>query len=186
MDDAQDSPKLLVRKIDLESAGQFQIAELYGAVRPSLCAYLRRRNLSVEEIDDVVQDAFVRLLSQGPAGLNSTAMRFWLFRVAHNLAMDRHRSLWRFSTGSDMESEAFSSSSAVSNFTPEDSFLRDERWMMIEGNLCKLTVRQQHAISLWMEGHSYREIGYSLESTSHNVEELVRRGFKRLREFLRP
>jgi RNA polymerase sigma-70 factor (ECF subfamily) len=163
------------------AAENARIAEAYEALRPSLCAYLRRRSLELDEVDDIVQDAFVRLLLQRPRGITVSTIRFWLFRVVHNLAIDRLRSVWRYLPSLQAESDAVTTQ-VVSDYTPEDDCLRNEQWFLIEDNLSKLTARQRLAIGLWMQGLSYREIGRSLETSTHTVEELVRRGFNRLRD----
>jgi RNA polymerase sigma-70 factor (ECF subfamily) len=140
----------------------------------------------LEEIDDVVQEAFVRLLSQRPQWDDNSSMRFWLFRVVRNLAIDRHRSVFRrYATSLQADSFLSPNPPATLNSTPEDDCLRNEQLFLIEENLSKLTVRQRYAIGLWMQGLTYHEIGRTLESSTHTVEELLRRGFIRLREAVR-
>jgi RNA polymerase sigma factor (sigma-70 family) len=58
------------------------------ALRADLVAYLRRRGQAVEDAEDVVQDAFVRLYRAGHA-LEAPDARPLLFVIARNLLRDR-------------------------------------------------------------------------------------------------
>lgn len=57
---------------------------------PMLRAWLRRRFVATDEVDDVVQEAYVRLVKARLAGEVSSPKAF-LFAVARNLAFDRLR-----------------------------------------------------------------------------------------------
>jgi len=134
----------------------------------------------VDELDDIVQDAFLRLLSHGPDDLRSENTRYWLFRVAHNLAVDRHRSSWRTFLDSEADFDLLLSVVSSPDFNPEKTYLAQEQRKLVQIGLAKLTPRQQQAIYLRTIGFSYKAIAHQLKGTSNSVGELIRRGLKRL------
>src|SRR5215467_12804802 len=83
--------------------GSGPIVELYDHIRPSLKAYLSLRGLSNEHSEDVIQEAFLRLVRHAARREVNENLRAWVFRVAHNLSIDFHRSQKRQPHGSEME-----------------------------------------------------------------------------------
>lgn len=61
-------------------------ADALHALRPELHRYCARLMGSVIDGEDVVQDAFIRVLATPPP--EGGSLRAWLFRIAHNRAMD--------------------------------------------------------------------------------------------------
>ncbi|UGQ46639.1 sigma-70 family RNA polymerase sigma factor [Massilia endophytica] len=68
------------------------LAALANELRPELHRYCARLMGSIIEGEDVVQDALVRALEALPELDDATPLRPWLFRIAHNRAMDLLRS----------------------------------------------------------------------------------------------
>lgn len=158
------------------------MAAFYVELRSPLCASLRRWKLPPEEIEDLVQETFVRLLSHGPSDLKAENTRYWLFRVAHNLAIDRHRSGWSNLLDSQTNFEMLLLARPSPDFNPEKIYLDGEQWRLLQDNLAKLTPRQRHAIHLRITGLSHKAIANRLKATTTGVAELIRRGLKRLGE----
>ena len=65
--------------------------EVHRRVARPLWAYLRRMTGSSAQADDLLQEAFTRLLVQTSPPVDEAAQRAWLFRVASNLAIDAMR-----------------------------------------------------------------------------------------------
>ena len=65
-----------------------EFAVIFGEIYPGLCRFLEcllgRHNLA----EDVAQDAFLRLYRFGPGNLPREEARFWLYRIARNLALN--------------------------------------------------------------------------------------------------
>jgi RNA polymerase sigma factor (sigma-70 family) len=176
--------KLLTSAVCWQSFREGQIAELYDEVYRSLHASLRRQGLSAEDIEDIIQEAFLRLLCCAPDGLPDDAMRYWLFRVAHNLAVDTQRAGWKYTMDPDTTFDAMMAVSPGDDFNPEQQVLHAEKWQSVENALTTLTPRQQHAIHLRIAGMSHKDIALHLKSNTQSVAELIRRGLERLRETL--
>jgi RNA polymerase sigma factor (sigma-70 family) len=159
-----------------------QIATFYQELRSPLSASLRRWRLPAEEVEDLVQETFVRLMSHGPEDLDADSARYWLFRVAHNLAIDRQRSGWRSLLDEQTDIDLLLTTYPSARFDPEKTFLDREQWRIVQSNLAKLTPRQQYAIYMRISGLSYKAIAHQLNGTTNSVGELIRRGLKRLGE----
>jgi len=70
---------------------QKQLAEWYEAYGTQLMLYARQWNPD-EQAEDIVQDAFIKLLKQRRSPDN---VRAWLFRVVRNVSISKARSLQR-------------------------------------------------------------------------------------------
>ena len=74
------------------TARQVQLLELADQLRPQLHRYCARLMGSVIEGEDVVQDTFARAFVALDELEETPPFRSWLFRIAHNRAMDLLRS----------------------------------------------------------------------------------------------
>lgn len=70
-----------------------QVTEIYEASRAGVLRSLLSSGLDAGRAEEVMQEAFLRLYSALQSGEELTNPKGWLFRVAHNLAMDsiKHR-----------------------------------------------------------------------------------------------
>lgn len=72
--------------------GQVVFASLYERYRDQVYAYLRTRTQSVEDAADLTQQVFLRALDALPQYRgHREGLAPWLFRIAHNSAVDFHR-----------------------------------------------------------------------------------------------
>ncbi|MGO4129377.1 sigma-70 family RNA polymerase sigma factor [Inquilinus sp. YAF38] len=71
---------------------RLQLVALANELRPELHRYCARLTGSVIDGEDVVQDTFVRALAALPTLEEAPPLRPWLFRIAHNRALDLLRS----------------------------------------------------------------------------------------------
>ena len=76
----------------LPTARRAELVALAGKLRPELHRYCARLIGSVIEGEDVVQDAFARAFVAVDELHEAASLRAWLFRVAHNRALDLMRS----------------------------------------------------------------------------------------------
>lgn len=65
--------------------------QLFETLREPVFYYLLVVLGNPEEAEDVTQDAFLQLYKTLRSGQTIQQVRFWLFRVAHNLALNRMR-----------------------------------------------------------------------------------------------
>src|SRR6266516_2040636 len=68
-----------------------RFATLVAEIRPELHRYCTRMTGSVADGEDVVQDTLARAYYQLPELKELPPLRPWLFRIAHNRAIDHWR-----------------------------------------------------------------------------------------------
>ena len=163
-----------------ESSSEGYYTNLYLVLRPSLVANLRQKGLSVEDLEDVIQEAFLRLIHRAPKDLQPDSVRYWLLRVAYNLVIDLRRSEQNCFLDTRVVFDHVISAIPSKAFNPEELYLYSEKWQSHEFEISPLTPRQRQAMHLRISGLSHKDIAAHLKTTIHNVEELIRRGLKRL------
>ncbi len=80
--------------LDALGLSNLHVSETEEALRqhePALRAYLARRVRSRQDLEDYVQDVYVRVLSAAPPSGKIHSWRGFLLRVASNLLIDRKR-----------------------------------------------------------------------------------------------
>jgi RNA polymerase sigma factor (sigma-70 family) len=79
-------------ELSVDSVRRAELLALAGELRPQLHRYCARLMGSVMEGEDVVQDTIVRALGALDGLREVPPLRAWLFRIAHNRALDLLRS----------------------------------------------------------------------------------------------
>lgn len=148
-----------------------------------LRAWLASRYGSDLDIDDLVQESFLRVLRVHGAGGVLTSPKALLFATARNLAIDRLRRRQVIPFASLEETDL----SFVADEVPdaaEQAASRQELEMLTQAvqslpDRCRkiLTLRKIY-------GLSYREIGHQLGIGEHTVETQVKLGMRRCAAFL--
>jgi RNA polymerase sigma-70 factor (ECF subfamily) len=72
-------------------ADEAAFSAFYARTARALWAYVYRATGNAADADDVVQDAFCRLVGADVGALNDEEKRRYLFRIAGNLMTDRWR-----------------------------------------------------------------------------------------------
>lgn len=167
---------LAMNDVEARRTGQSNeevVTALYEQMRPSLLGYVYHLTGSMRDAEDLVQIVFLQLFDHLCRRAAITNMRGWVFRAAHNLAINhvsrsrRHDSLikeWLV----DRETEPAENA--------EESLARREE---IESALRRVTERERHCLMLRAEGLSYQEIGEVLEISAKSVSVYLARGLKR-------
>jgi len=177
---AAQHPKVFVLKERNVLDQQKQIIELYDEVRPSLHSYLCSLGVTAGEAEDVIQEAFFRLVRYLASDHKVDNFRGWLFRVAYNLSMDVHRELGRDQTAVYDDSELPVWEQVDPALNPEQRYLHEEKMKRLSSAIHKLTPKQRHCILLRAEGMRYQDIGVVLGITTQRAAILVQRGLTRL------
>lgn len=156
-----------------------QIIELYDQMRPSLLTYLAGLGLASHEAEDVLHDCFLRLFDHLAARESHQNLRGWLFRVAHNLAIDLFREGRRMHQpqGDGVDPLELAVDSARN---PEEDLIQNEAIRRVRRALGGLTPQQRSAVLLRAEELRYREIAAVLGVSTKRVSELIQRALSRL------
>jgi RNA polymerase sigma-70 factor (ECF subfamily) len=162
------------------SQQEHKIVELYDALRPALIAYLVSFGLVREEAEDIIQESFLRLIDRLKEDAGESLLRPWLFRVAHNLAVDQFRSATYRSAISAVDVDVVGETLSDGKLTPEESAIERQRWLHAQQLIARLTPQQKYAVLLRSEGLRYREIAEVLGVSTKRAGELVQRALVRL------
>ena len=157
---------------------QREAGTLYQELHKPLLRYLVCLGMSVDEAQDVVQDAFVSLQRHMSSGGSQENIRAWLFRVAHNRARNHQNSYERrFRAPLDSEVEAIADEAS-----PERALLKKEKARRLGSAIQTLTRSERECLLLRAGGLRYREIGEVLQIPTSSVSDIVERAIKKLAE----
>jgi RNA polymerase sigma factor (sigma-70 family) len=157
-----------------------RLLALAGEVRPELHRYCARLMGSVIDGEDVVQDTLVRALVALPGLDAMTPFRPWLFRIAHNRALDllRSRAL--------RHAEPLDAAPAVADPAspdPMETLMRQEAVETAVSRFVELPILQRSVVILKdVLDESLMEIAALLDLTVDAVKGHLARGRARLRE----
>jgi RNA polymerase sigma-70 factor (ECF subfamily) len=159
-----------------------QVTEAFELLRMPLYHYLMAVYGNPAEAEELAQEAFLRLYSSLRDGQTIRNVRFWIFRVAHNLALDRRRHN-QFMTPLDADSwEELVGMLPDQGLNPEQNILRREKFARLFDGLKKLSIHERQALYLRSNGFKYNEIAEIMSVGSSTVGEFLRRGIKKLSE----
>jgi RNA polymerase sigma-70 factor (ECF subfamily) len=143
----------------------------YGSHARALWAYVYRVTGHGADADDIVQEAFLRLLRAGPDTGDAEQRRRFLYRVASNLIIDR----WRRTTRHE-ETGALPVSPATAPREPDDDVAR---------TFATLPARDRALLWLaYVEGESHEEIAAALGVGKRSIKVMLFRARRRLRDLL--
>lgn len=119
----EDSLLQRCRQQDVEAFGQF--VDLYQA---RVYGFVRRMLPSVEEAQDVTQEVFIRAYQNIHRFDGRSPVRTWLFRIAHNLCIDRARKSDRSISPVALDAE----NDDLADFSPADDRWRPDQIVLTE------------------------------------------------------
>jgi RNA polymerase sigma-70 factor (ECF subfamily) len=154
-----------------------QFEQLVGELRPKLHRYCARMTGSAVDGEDIVQDALMKALAALPIVGVIDNPEGWLFRIAHNTALDFLR---RRARGPMMQHDE-----ALDMIAAPDSFDQDhEAATMSLRTFMRLPALQRSAVILKdVLGHSLEEVASITGASEAAAKSALQRGRVRLREF---
>lgn len=158
------------------SASHFLHSIDLDRLRPKLHRYCARMVGSVLDGEDIVQDALLRALEAAPPDRPIENPEGWLFRIAHNLALDLLRRRARI--GSTEEEDALDFIA-----DPFDELARREAAAATLPTFMHMPASQRSVVVLFdVLDYSAEEISEILGTTVPAVKSLLQRGRGRLRD----
>ena len=149
---------------------------LLAELRPKLHRYCARMTGSVIDGEDVLQDALAKAIEAFPGAGPIAHPQGWLFRIAHNAALDFLRRRARqenIHADEDLDMIA----------DPDSEIDRRQAAAASLRTLMRLPVAQRNSVILMdVLGHSLEEIAVVLDGTVPAVKAALHRGRLRLRE----
>ncbi|HEY6848433.1 MAG TPA: sigma-70 family RNA polymerase sigma factor [Terracidiphilus sp.] len=154
-----------------------QFGRLVGELRPKLHRYCARMTGSAVDGEDIVQDALIKALAALPNVGVLDNPEGWLFRIAHNTALDFLR---RRAHGPIMQRDEALDMIAA----PDSPDLDHEAATMSLRTFMRLPALQRSAVILKdVLGHSLEEVASITGASEAAAKSALQRGRVRLREF---
>jgi RNA polymerase sigma-70 factor (ECF subfamily) len=160
--------------------GRRQFLALVDDIRPELHRYCARMTGSVADGEDVVQDVLARAYYQLPEFKELPPLRPWLFRIAHNRAIDHwrheaHRLAQPLDEALDIADDAARE--------PDSALAREQAVQAALSCFLRLAPAQRGCVILKdVLDHSLEEIAAELELSVPAVKAALHRGRSLLRE----
>jgi RNA polymerase sigma-70 factor (ECF subfamily) len=127
------------------------------------------------EAEEITQDTFLQLYRCLNEGQVIENVRAWLFRVAHNQAINRIKSRKFVSLLDDEHWEELRRSRRFVGPNPEQRLLQQERLERLRAAISRLPLAERQCLHLRTKGLRYREIGEILGMSTTTVAETIYR-----------
>jgi RNA polymerase sigma factor (sigma-70 family) len=160
--------------------GRRRFLELVADLRPELHRYCARMTGSIADGEDIVQDTLARVYYLLPEMDEMPEFRPWLFRIAHNRALDHLR---RYEARMSEPLDAIRETAADLAPDPGDAIAHEQAMHAAVSRFVELAPAQRSCVILKdVLGHSLEETGALLELSLAAVKAALHRGRVRLRE----
>jgi len=134
----------------------------------------------VSEIDELVQDTFVRAFNSLDGFRGDSSFRTWLFTIERRLLLDRKRSERRRKDRVEIQEE-----DAATEFDALDSVVADETEARLQSAVRRLSPTQREVFTLRVaEGLSYKEIAETVGTTEGAARVHYHNAMRVVKEFL--
>lgn len=151
---------------------------LVAQLRPELHRYCARMTGSIADGEDVVQDVLARAFYELSARKEVPALRSWLFRIAHNRALDFLR---RYERRMSEPLDAAEELADEAQEEPEELLAREQAVRTAISRFLELVPTQRSCVILKdVLGHSLEDVGELLGLSVPAVKAALHRGRSRL------
>ncbi|MEO6526081.1 MAG: RNA polymerase sigma factor [Gemmatimonadaceae bacterium] len=132
------------------------------------------------DVEEVVQDTFVRAFASLDSFRGDSSLRTWLFTIARRLLLDRRRSERR--RGQEVEVQEHD---AATEYGSLDVMVADETQRRLQAAMGRLSPTQREVFTLRVtEGLSYREIAEVAGTTEGAARVHYHNAMRAIKEFL--
>jgi len=133
-----------------------------------------------EDIDELVQDTFVRAFSSLDGFRGDSAFRTWLFTIERRLLLDRRRAARR-----RPDRDALHEDDSATSYNALDGMLADETQRRLGEAMKQLSPTQREVFSLRVaQGMSYKEIADVVGTTEGAARVHYHNAMRAVKEFL--
>jgi len=132
------------------------------------------------DVDELVQDTFVRAFNSLDGFRGDSSFRTWLFTIQRRLLLDRRRSEKRRRDKDELQED-----DASTEYDALDSVVADETQKRLQAAVKRLSPTQREVFSLRIaEGMSYKEIADAVGTTEGAARVHYHNAMRAVKEFL--
>jgi RNA polymerase sigma-70 factor (ECF subfamily) len=155
--------------------------ELFDRLRERLIGYLVRFSpLTIEDSEDVIQEAFLALHHHLRRGRSRENLGGWVFRVVHNLGLKRAQGCRRELQRNVTLTRATEDLVVDGGLSPEALMAEGQARSKLQAVVRALPEQDQHCLMLRAEGLRYREIADVLDMSLGAVAKSLERSLERI------
>lgn len=132
--------------------------------------------------EDILQEAFLKLIDASVLSRPDEEITAWLWRVCLNLASNRMRSDRRARERLERVGRLEQASTGSDQGTPAGLVLRDEARQAVREALAALPEKQRNCLVLRHSGYSYAEIAAALDISVNSVGTTLARAERAFRD----
>jgi RNA polymerase sigma-70 factor, ECF subfamily len=132
------------------------------------------------EVEELVQDTFVRAFGSVDGFRGDSSFRTWLFTIERRLLLDRRRAEKRRRDRNELQED-----DAATEYDALDSVVADETQARLAGAVKRLSPTQREVFTLRItEGLSYKEIAEAVGTTEGAARVHYHNAMRAVKEFL--
>jgi RNA polymerase sigma-70 factor, ECF subfamily len=132
------------------------------------------------QADEITQEVFLKLYESLRAGQSIQNARGWVFRVAHNMAIDQYRGTQFIAPLDKASWEEACRSLQDAQPNPEQRMLQIEKFWRLNEAIGRLTLIERQCLHLRAGGLRYREIAEIVHLSTTSVAEMLYRVIQKL------
>ncbi len=132
------------------------------------------------QAEEITQEVFLQLYRSLAGGTNVQNVRAWVFRVAHNMAINQIKSRQFITPLDDEDWTNLQSSLEDKALNPEQALLQKEKLNRLRTAIGRLTLVERECLNLRTKGFRYREIGEILGIGTMTVCDTLSRVIEKL------
>jgi RNA polymerase sigma-70 factor, ECF subfamily len=132
------------------------------------------------QAEEITQEAFLQLYRSLIDGHTIQNVRAWIFRVAHNLAINQIKSQQFIAPLGDEDWLELQRSLEDKGLNPEQNLLQKEKLDRLRKAISRLTLIERECLNLRTKGFRYREIGEILGIGTTTVSDTLYRVIEKL------
>jgi RNA polymerase sigma-70 factor (ECF subfamily) len=162
-----------------------RVTQLFEQLRDSVYRYLIVVVGSPAEAEEISQEAFLEFFRYLQNGQTVHNVRAWIFRVAHNLAINQLKSRKYVLTMDASFWDELCKLRPDPHPSPEQTVLHQEDFRRLHAAMGQLSPQQRECLVLRAEGFRYRQISEIMGMSDSNVAKSLHRGIKRMMREIR-
>ncbi len=157
-----------------------KVKQYFEQLREPVLRYLIATFGEIAQAEEITQESFLRLYKSLNEGQHILNVKAWVFRVAHNLAINQIKSRQFIQPLEEDSWNELEKTLQAKDANPEQKLLQKEKYKRLRLAMSRLTLIERECLNLRTKGFRYKEIGEILELSTTSVAETLYRVIEKL------